>query len=157
MDSSKNNIKISGWAVIPTHILSKILVMSGMPADEVVCNVALVCRSWWQALSGPYYWSNVDLYEWCRRGHQTAEIDETVKMFVARSAGILRSLSVYKIGEAAFTYACYRPVKILVLSSLILYFSNFKFLLLLGSFLWILCIKLSIKMFSPVYITVGNF
>lgn len=126
MERSKSKINCSGWAVIPTEILSMILVLSGMPADEVICNVVPVCRSWWKALNGPLdYWSNVDLVQWCRRTQQTAEISLTVKKLVARSGGYLQSFYAYKLDEAAFRFACLRPVQNFIWS-----YSNTLFFLL---------------------------
>ncbi|KAK3144647.1 hypothetical protein QOZ80_4AG0315890 [Eleusine coracana subsp. coracana] len=80
------------------------LVLRGrIPADEVARNVARVCRAWRAATASPDMWGDVDIEAWCRRVNCRAKADAAVRRLVARAQGTLRRLSVYRIGNAAFT------------------------------------------------------
>ncbi|KAH7655649.1 RNI-like protein [Dioscorea alata] len=81
------------------------LIFSRFPADELLRAVPFVCKSWHEAVAGPYCWSEIEIEAWCRRVNRTDVIDFAVRKLVRRSSGTLRRLSAYRIGDSGFAYA----------------------------------------------------
>lgn len=92
----------SSWEGLNPEILSLIFVR--ISADELCRSVPFVCRSWREAVAGPYCWADVDVVSWCRRCGNSDVINTAVRKLVRRSRGTLRSLSAYKLGDPAFSF-----------------------------------------------------
>lgn len=102
------------WEGLNPEILALIFVR--IPADELCRAVPFVCRCWREAVAGPYCWADVDVERWCRRCNNSDVIDTAVRKLVRRSRGTLRSLSAYKLGDPAFSFAANLSVSFLLFS-----------------------------------------
>ncbi|XP_042507847.1 F-box protein FBW2-like [Macadamia integrifolia] len=101
------------WEGLDPEILALIFVR--IPAEQLVGEVQLVCKSWREAIAGPYCWTNIDVEQWCRRCSNTDVSDCLVRRLVRRSRGTVRLLSAYKLGDSGFSYVanCGRYLKVL--------------------------------------------
>ena len=91
------------WEGMSPEVLA--LIFSRLSADELLRAVPFVCKSWREAVAGPYCWSEIEIEAWCRRVNRTDVIDFAVRKLVRRSGGTLRRLSAYRIGDSGFAYA----------------------------------------------------
>ncbi|KAI7980942.1 F-box protein FBW2 [Camellia lanceoleosa] len=67
--------------------------------------MGLVCRSWLEAVAGPYCWTDIDIEQWCRRSTRPLHlVDSTIKKLVRRSKCTFTRISAYKLGDSAFSF-----------------------------------------------------
>ncbi|KAL6959033.1 hypothetical protein U1Q18_015474 [Sarracenia purpurea var. burkii] len=101
------------WEGLNPEVLALIFVR--IPAEERLRTVTLVCRSWREAVAGPYCWTDIDIEQWCRRCNRPDLVDSAVRKLVRRSKCTFTRLSAYKLGDAAFSYLaiCGRCLKVL--------------------------------------------
>ncbi|KAK9268297.1 hypothetical protein L1049_010740 [Liquidambar formosana] len=111
--ADNNNVVLGRWEGLSPEILALIFVR--IPADQMVREVPLVCRSWFAAVAGPYCWTDINVEQWCRRCNSTDVIDSAVRKLVRRSKCTFRRLSAYKLGNAGFAFVanCGRCLKVL--------------------------------------------
>lgn len=109
----RSNDEGGRWEGLNPEVLALIFVR--LPAEERVRTVGLVCRSWLEAVAGPFCWTEIDIEQWGRRCNRLDFIDLAVKKLVRRSKFTFRRLSAYKLGDSAFSYLanCARSLKVL--------------------------------------------
>lgn len=98
----RSNDEGGRWEGLNPEVLALIFVR--LPAEERVRTVGLVCRSWLEAVAGPFCWTEIDIEQWGRRCNRLDFIDLAVKKLVRRSKFTFRRLSAYKLGDSAFSY-----------------------------------------------------
>ncbi|XP_009626075.1 F-box protein FBW2-like [Nicotiana tomentosiformis] len=113
----ENDVVGGRWDELNPEILASIFVRI-VPAEVMVRTVALVCRSWMEAVAGPYCWAEIDLENWCRKcciANNFHLIDPLVRKIIRRSRFTFRRLSTYRLGNVGFSFAanCGRCLKIL--------------------------------------------
>ncbi|XP_043718090.1 F-box protein FBW2-like [Telopea speciosissima] len=115
-DTGNDGCGRSGWwEGLSPEILALIFVR--IPAEELVQEVQLVCKSWRETIAGPYCWTDIDVEKWCRRCSSTDVTDCLVRRLVRRSRDSVRLLSAYKLGDSGFSYVanygrCLKVLKI---------------------------------------------
>ncbi|CAL5393881.1 unnamed protein product [Camellia sinensis] len=76
-----------------------------LEAEERMKTMGLVCRSWLEAVAGPYCWTDIDIEQWCRRSnHPLHLVDTAVRKLVRRSKCTFTRVSAYKLGDFAFSF-----------------------------------------------------
>ncbi|PIA25248.1 hypothetical protein AQUCO_12100005v1 [Aquilegia coerulea] len=103
------------WEDINPEILGGLIFIKIKPVDELIRVIPFVCKTWNEVINGPYCWNDIDIQQWCRRCHDIDRIDNAVRKLIPRSIGVLRSLSVYMLSNAAFAFLvnCERCLKVL--------------------------------------------
>ncbi|KAI8024997.1 F-box protein FBW2 [Camellia lanceoleosa] len=110
MRSTKKKVGCGGgggeegrWEGLNPEVLAQIFVR--IEAEERVKTVGLVCRSWLEAVAGPYCWTDIDIEQWCRRSNRPPHlVDSAVRKLVRRSKCTFTRLSAYKLGDSAFSF-----------------------------------------------------
>lgn len=103
----ENDVVGGRWDELNPEILASIFVRI-VPAEVMVRTVALVCRSWMEAVAGPYCWAEIDLENWCRKcciANNFHLIDPLVRKIIRRSRFTFRRLSTYRLGNVGFSFA----------------------------------------------------
>ncbi|CAL5329326.1 unnamed protein product [Camellia sinensis] len=78
--------------------------------EERVKTVGLVCRSWLEAVAGPYCWTDIDIEQWCRRSNRPLHlVDSAVRKLVRRSNCSFTRISAYKLGDSGFSFIANYP------------------------------------------------
>ncbi|CAL5380060.1 unnamed protein product [Camellia sinensis] len=119
MGSNKKKVGCGGgeegrWEGLNPEVLAQIFVR--IEAEERVNTVGLVCRSWLEAVAGPYCWTDIDIEQWCRRSNRPPHlVDSAVRKLVRRSKCTFTRLSAYKLSDSAFSFIanCARYLKVL--------------------------------------------
>lgn len=65
-----------------------------LPLDEILNVVPRVCKSWANAVRGPYCWQEIDIEDWSRY-RRSESLDRMLLLLISRSHGSLRKLCVY--------------------------------------------------------------
>ncbi|KAJ4963641.1 hypothetical protein NE237_023580 [Protea cynaroides] len=89
------------WAGLSPELL--VMIFERITSDELVRSVILVCKSWHDAVTGPYCSTAIDIEKWCRRCNHSDRIDIVVRKLVDRSRGMVKRFSGYKLGESGFS------------------------------------------------------
>ncbi|XP_059642087.1 F-box protein FBW2-like [Cornus florida] len=80
------------------------LIFRNLSLQEVLTVIPRVCKSWGQAVMGPYCWQEIDIEEWSRHC-QTNNIDRMLQMLITRSCGSVRKLCVSGLsGDPSFFF-----------------------------------------------------
>lgn len=74
------------------------LIFKNLPLLDILITVPRVCKSWSNAVKGPYCWQEIDIQEWSRNC-QPGLVNKMVDVLVASSCGSLRKLSVYGLSS----------------------------------------------------------
>ncbi|KAI8026630.1 F-box protein FBW2 [Camellia lanceoleosa] len=119
MRSNKKKVGCGGgeegrWEGLNPEVLAQIFVR--IEAEERVNTVGLVCRSWLEAVAGPYCWTDIDIEQWCRRSNRPLHlVDSAVRKLVRRSKCTFTRVSACKLGDSAFSFIanCARYLKVL--------------------------------------------
>ncbi|CAL5330664.1 unnamed protein product [Camellia sinensis] len=119
MRSNKKKVGCGGgeegrWEGLNPEVLAQIFVR--IEAEERVKTVGLVCRSWLEAVAGPYCWTDIDIEQWCRRSNRPLHlVDSAVRKLVRRSKCTFTRVSACKLGDSAFSFIanCARYLKVL--------------------------------------------
>ncbi|KAF5952525.1 hypothetical protein HYC85_010469 [Camellia sinensis] len=101
------------WEGLNPEVLAQIFVR--IEAAERVKTVGLVCRSWLEAVAGPYCWTDIDIEQWCRRSNRPLHlVDSAVRKLVRRSKCTFTRVSACKLGDSAFSFIanCARYLKV---------------------------------------------
>lgn len=92
------------WEEMSPEVLA--LIFARLPSqDFLLRTVPFVCRAWRYVVSGPYCWAHIDIEQWCRRVSSGDAVDAAVTDLVRRSAGSMRTLCAYKLGDHGFDVA----------------------------------------------------
>ncbi|KAG4140720.1 hypothetical protein ERO13_D06G035300v2 [Gossypium hirsutum] len=79
------------WDQLPPDVLG--LIFTNLTLQELLTVIPCVCKSWSEAVTGPYCWQDIDLDEWSCRC-QPHQLDRMLRMLVTRSSGSLCNLHV---------------------------------------------------------------
>ncbi|TYI75934.1 hypothetical protein E1A91_D06G041300v1 [Gossypium mustelinum] len=79
------------WDQLPPDVLG--LIFANLSLQELLTVIPCVCKSWSEAVTGPYCWQDIDLDEWSCRC-QPHQLDRMLRMLVTRSSGSLCNLQV---------------------------------------------------------------
>lgn len=79
------------WAELIADALG--LIFTNLSLQEKVTVIPRVCKSWANAVTGPYCWQEIDIKDLSNRS-QPDQLDQLLEMLITRSCGSLRKLSV---------------------------------------------------------------
>ncbi|KAG9446739.1 hypothetical protein H6P81_012867 [Aristolochia fimbriata] len=101
------------WDALSSELVGEIA--SHLPGDEVARSVAFVCKSWAEAVAGPYCWSVIDINKWCRRCDRFDVINFVVRKLIRRAGAAVRRLAVFKLDDSALSFvaSCGKFLKVL--------------------------------------------
>nr|ACU13841.1 unknown [Glycine max] len=90
------------WAELIPDALG--VIFTNLSLQERVTVIPRVCKSWANAVTGPYCWQEIDIKDWSNRC-QPDQLDRLLEMLITRSCGTLRKLSVSGLQtESIFTF-----------------------------------------------------
>ncbi|KAL2339934.1 hypothetical protein Fmac_007874 [Flemingia macrophylla] len=90
------------WAELIPDALG--VIFTHLSLQERVSVIPRVCKSWSNAVTGPYCWQEIDINDWSNRG-QPDQLDQLLEKLITRSSGSLRKLSVSGLQtERLFTF-----------------------------------------------------
>uniref|UniRef100_A0A5B7A0Y9 F-box protein FBW2 n=1 Tax=Davidia involucrata TaxID=16924 RepID=A0A5B7A0Y9_DAVIN len=69
------------------------LIFRNLSLEEMLTVIPRVCKSWGNAVMGPYCWQEIDIEEWSQHC-QPENLDRMLQMLIARSCGSLRKLCI---------------------------------------------------------------
>ncbi|CAH1443298.1 unnamed protein product [Lactuca virosa] len=84
-------VNYRNWADLLPDALG--LIFSNLSLQETLTIVPRVCKSWNQAVLGPYCWQNINILDWSYRSNPD-HIDHMLRLLVTRSGGALREITV---------------------------------------------------------------
>ncbi|ESW08261.1 hypothetical protein PHAVU_009G032200 [Phaseolus vulgaris] len=89
------------WAELIPDALG--VIFTNLSLQDRVTVIPRVCKSWANAVTGPYCWQEIDIKDWSSRC-QPDQLDRLLEMLIRRSCGSLRKLSVSGLQtESIFT------------------------------------------------------
>jgi len=90
------------WAELIPDALG--VIFTNLSLQDRVTVIPRVCKSWANAVTGPYCWQEIDIKDWSSRC-QPDQLDRLLEMLIRRSCGSLRKLSVSGLQtESIFTF-----------------------------------------------------
>ncbi|KAD6119517.1 hypothetical protein E3N88_10788 [Mikania micrantha] len=87
----EGGVNLRNWADLLPDALG--LIFSNLSLQETLTIVPRVCKSWNQAVSGPYCWQQINILDWSYRSNPD-HIDHMLRLLVTRSGGALREVTV---------------------------------------------------------------
>ncbi|KAJ0786369.1 putative F-box domain, leucine-rich repeat domain superfamily [Helianthus annuus] len=87
----EGGVNLRNWADLLPDALG--LIFSNLSLQETLTVVPRVCKSWNQAVSGPYCWQHINILDWSYRSNPD-HIDHMLRLLVTRSGGALREVTV---------------------------------------------------------------
>uniref|UniRef100_A0A5B6ZXQ4 F-box domain-containing protein n=1 Tax=Davidia involucrata TaxID=16924 RepID=A0A5B6ZXQ4_DAVIN len=75
------------------------LIFRNLSLQDILTVIPRVCKSWANAVMGPYCWQEIDIEEWSRQLCQPEKLDRMLQMLIARSCGSLRKLCVFGLSS----------------------------------------------------------
>ncbi|KAK9670436.1 hypothetical protein RND81_13G202000 [Saponaria officinalis] len=91
----ENKIDHRPWDELMPDTLG--LIFKNLPLDEILNVVPSVCKSWANAVRGPYCWQEIDISHWSRF-RRPESLDRMLILLIGRSCGSLRKICVYGLG-----------------------------------------------------------
>ncbi|PWA35926.1 F-box domain, cyclin-like protein [Artemisia annua] len=87
----EGGVNLRNWADLLPDALG--LIFSHLSLQETLTIVPRVCKSWNQAVLGPYCWQNINILDWSYRSNPE-HIDQMLRLLVTRSGGAFREITV---------------------------------------------------------------
>lgn len=87
----EGGVNLRNWADLLPDALG--LIFSNLSLQETLTIVPRVCKSWNQAVLGPYCWQYINILDWSYRSNPD-HIDPMLRLLVTRSDGALREITV---------------------------------------------------------------
>ena len=102
IDWMEEACEFRSWAELIPDALG--VIFTNLSLQERVTVIPRVCKSWANAVTGPYCWQEIDIKDWSNRC-QPDQLDRLLEMLITRSSGSLRKLSVSGLQtESIFTF-----------------------------------------------------
>jgi len=102
IDWMEEACEFRSWAELIPDALG--VIFTNLSLQERVTVIPRVCKSWANAVTGPYCWQEIDIKDWSNRC-QPDQLDRLLEMLITRSCGTLRKLSVSGLQtESIFTF-----------------------------------------------------
>lgn len=87
----EGGVNLRNWADLLPDALG--LIFSHLSLQETLTIVPRVCKSWNQAVLGPYCWQKINILDWSYRSNPE-HIDQMLRLLVTRSGGAFREITV---------------------------------------------------------------
>ncbi|KAH9621170.1 hypothetical protein KSS87_019563 [Heliosperma pusillum] len=95
LEGMENRVDYRPWDELMPDTLG--LIFKSLPLDEILNVVPSVCKSWANAVRGPYCWQEIDIEQWSRY-RRPESLDRMLILLIGRSSGCLRKFCVYGLG-----------------------------------------------------------
>lgn len=110
----EGGVNLRNWADLFPDALG--LIFSKLCLQETLTIVPRVCKSWNQAVLGPYCWQCINILDWSYRSNPD-HIDHMLRQLVTRSGGAIREITVSGIpNDLTFIFLADQYVTLTLLS-----------------------------------------